>query len=116
MEEEAHPTPQTSLVVEEPASTAGQLSQWQLMRLRFTRNKLAMFGLIGLVVMYVLVFLGPFLAPNEYMQNDNSYSYGGPSHITFLDKHGKFGLQPYLIPASTKLNKKTLTFDEVFDP
>jgi len=115
MEEEVHSISQTPPVVEEPASMVGQMSQWQLMRLRFTRNKLAMSGLIGLIVLYILVFIGPFLAPNEYMTNDNKNSYGGPSHITFYDKNGKFSFQPYLIPTTTQLNKKTLTFDEVLD-
>jgi peptide/nickel transport system permease protein len=115
MVETPQKAPQTPGNVEEPVSTVGQLSQWQLMRLRFTRNKLAMTGLWGLIIMYILVFLGPFLAPNEYMTNDNKYSYGGPSNITFLDKNGKFSLQPYLIPMTTKLNKETLKFDPVLD-
>ena len=106
--------PQTRQVVEE-TSSVGQMSQWQLMRLRFTRNRLAMAGMIGLIVMYILVFFGPFLAPNEYMKNDDKYSYGGPSHITFIDKNGKIGLQPYLVPMTTQLNKKTLKFEMVYD-
>ncbi len=115
MEKAVTPLPQAQLMVEEAASPVGQMSQWQLMRLRFARNKLAMTGLIGLIVMYILVFLGPFLAPNEYMTNDDNYSYGGPSHITFLDKNGRFSLQPYLIPMTTKLNKETLKFEMVLD-
>ncbi len=115
MDESTQTTSQTPPVVEEPVTTVGQMSQWQLMRLRFTRNKLAMVGLIGLIMMYILVFLGPFLAPNEYMTNDNNNTYGGPSHITFISLDGKFSLQPYLIPMTTKLNRKTLTFDMVED-
>lgn len=102
-------------VVDETVNPVGQLSQWQLMRMRFARNKLAMTGLIGLIVMYVLVFLGPFLAPNEFMTNDNNYSYGGPSHITFIGPDGRFSLRPYLIPMVTKLNRETLKFEAVYD-
>jgi len=65
MAEIASPVPQVP-VVDEPVSAVGQLSQWTLMRLRYGRNKLAMVGLIGLVLMYLLVFFGPFIAPNEY--------------------------------------------------
>lgn len=102
-------------VVDETVNPVGQLSQWQLMRMRFARNKLAMTGLIGLIIMYILVFLGPFLAPNEFMTNDNNYSYGGPSLITFIGPDGRFGLRPYLIPKVTKLNRETLKFEAVYD-
>lgn len=85
------------------------------MRMRFFRNKLAMFGAYGLIIMYVMVFLGPFLAPNEYMTNNNDYSYGSPSRITFIGPDGRFSLRPYLIPMITKLNKNTLTFELVLD-
>lgn len=107
-------TPQTH-EAHDSTVPVGQLSQWKLMVMRFRRNKLAMFGLIGLIVMYILVFLGPFLAPNEYMTNNNDYSYGRPSVITFRGPNGKLGLQPYLHPMVTVLNKETLKFDTKLD-
>ena len=115
MAEIAEPIPQPKTVVDEPESTVGELSQWQLMRLRFMRNKLAMTGMIGLIIMYILVFLGPFIAPNEFMTNNNDYTFGGPSNITFIGPNGRFGLQPYLYPMTTVLNRKDLTFDMVLD-
>lgn len=115
MVEAESPVPQNPPVVEEPASTVGQQSQWELMVLRFRRNRLAMAGTIGLIIMYIVVFLGPFLAPNEYMTNNNDYSFGGPSKITFIGLDGRFSLQPYLIPMTTKLNKETLKFEMVPD-
>ena len=101
--------------IDPTVSTTGQLSQWKLMRLRFARNKLAMFGLFGLIIMYILVFLGPFLAPNEYMTNNNDYSFGGPSHFTFIAPNGSFSFQPYMYEMTTVLNRKTLKFDMVED-
>ncbi len=94
---------------------AGQMSQWQLMVLRFKRNKLAMMGLFGLIVMYIVVFLGPFVAPNEYMNQDKDYIFGGPSKITFINPDGRLGLQPYLIPMTTALEKGTYKFVFVLD-
>lgn len=115
MTEAANPVPDDQQVVQEPVILIGQISQWQLMRIRFTRNKLAMAGLVGLIIMYILVFLGPFLAPNEFMTNNNDYSYGGPSNFTFIGPDGRLGLQPYLYPMTTVLNRKTLEFDMVLD-
>jgi peptide/nickel transport system permease protein len=99
----------------EPVSTVGQQSQWELMVLRFKRNKLAMTGLIGLIIMYFLVFMGPFLAPNEYMTNNNDYTFGGPSNLTFIGPNGRVGLRPYLYPMTTVLDKKSFTFVNTLD-
>ncbi|MBE0698339.1 MAG: hypothetical protein IH586_15580, partial [Anaerolineaceae bacterium] len=52
MAEAATQDPQVP-IVEEAVSEVGQLSQWTLIRKRFERNKLAMFGFIGLIVMYI---------------------------------------------------------------
>jgi peptide/nickel transport system permease protein len=99
--------------VEEPVSDVGQLSQWQLIVKRFKRNKLAMFGLIGLIVMYIMVFLGPFLAPNEYTLQNPDYIYGGPTKFALSGPNGEFGL--YMFPMTTVLNEKTFKFEFQYD-
>jgi peptide/nickel transport system permease protein len=115
MAEVATDGPQTPPIVGEPASTVGQMSQWQLMRLRFSRNKLAMTGLFGLIFMYIMMFFGPFIASNEYMTNNNDYTFGGSSNITFIGPDGRFGLLPYLYPMTTVLDRKTMKFNNVVD-
>ena len=75
MAEATTPVPQAP-VVEEPVSEVGQMSQVKLMRLRFARNKLAMFGTYGLIILYILVFLGSFIAPNEYTYQNSDYING----------------------------------------
>lgn len=94
--------------VDEPVSEVGQLSQWTLIRKRFARNKLAMTGMIGLVIMYILVFIGPFVAPNEYTYQNNDYVYGGPSTFTLTGPKGEFGL--YMHPMVTELDSKAFKF------
>ena len=100
-------------VVEEPVSDVGQMSQWELMRLRFARNRLAMFGLIGLVVMYILVFIGPFLGPNDYMYQNSNYVFGPPSQFTLIGTNGQLGL--FMYPMVTKLDQAQFTFNFVID-
>jgi peptide/nickel transport system permease protein len=91
----ASPVPQAH-VVDEPVSKVGQLSQTTLMRLRFTRNKLALFSLFGLIFMYILVFLAGFVGPNEYTYQNTDYIFGPPSTFSFSGPDGQFGL--YLVP------------------
>jgi peptide/nickel transport system permease protein len=97
-------------LVREPVSEVGQMSQWKLMRLRFARNRLAMTGLIGLAVMYVIVFLGPFLAPNDYMYQNTDYIFGQPNSITFIGPDGRFSLRPYTYEISTVLDEQSFKF------
>lgn len=115
MADVATPVPQAAASAREQVSDVGQMSQWKLMRMRFARNKLAMIGLWGLVVMYTVVFLGPFIAPNDYMKQNHDYVHGGPSKITFVDASGRLGLQPYLVPMTTVLNQETFSFDFALD-
>jgi peptide/nickel transport system permease protein len=112
MVEVATPVPHVP-VAEEPVSEVGQMSQWALMRLRFTRNRLAMFGLIGLVVMYIVVFLGPFLAPNDYMEQNSNYVFGPPSQFTLIGPKGQFGL--FIYSMTTKLDAANFKFKFVLD-
>ncbi|MDQ1301520.1 MAG: peptide/nickel transport system permease protein, partial [Chloroflexota bacterium] len=101
--------------VREPVSDAGQMSQWRLMRLRFARNKLAMTGVVGLVVMYIVMALAPFLASNDYVTQNSDYLYGPPSPITFINPDGRLGLRPYTYAVGTTLDEKNLKFVFVID-
>lgn len=110
MTEAAVPIPQVPPVVEEPVSEVGQLSQWTLIRMRFARNKLAMLGLWGIIIIYLLAFFGPFLAPNDYQFQNHDYNYGGLSHFTFIGPNGKFGLRPYMYPVTQVVDSQTFRF------
>ncbi len=94
-------------------SEVGELSQGRLTWLRFKRNKLAVIGGIGLIVLYILVALGPFLASNDYMFQNQDYLYGPPTPITFIGPDGKLGLRPYTFEVSTRLDPEAFKF--VFD-
>lgn len=102
-------------VFDDPVSDVGDLSQWQLMRIRFSKNKLAMTGLIGMLIIYVIVFLGEWIAPNWYRYQDPNYIYGPPSPITFIDPDGNFSLRPYTFATTTELNSETFRFEFVID-
>jgi peptide/nickel transport system permease protein len=103
------PAPERQAFFDEPVSDVGDLSQTQLMRIRFAKNKLAMIGLIGIILVYIIVFLGGWIAPNEYQHQDTKYIYGPPSPITFR------GLKPYTFATTTTLNQDTFEFEFVID-
>jgi peptide/nickel transport system permease protein len=100
---------------DDPVSDVGDLSQWQLMKIRFSKNKLAMAGLIGMIIIYILVFLGEWIAPNWYQGQDANYVFGPPSPITFINPDGNFSLRPYTYGTTTELNGETFRFEFVVD-
>jgi len=94
-------------------SDVGELPQSKLIWMRFRRNKLAVIGGIGLILMYIVIALGPFLANNNYMYQNDDYIYGPPTPITFIGPSGKLGLRPYTYKVSTRLDPEAFKF--VFD-
>jgi len=101
------PVPQGS-AAEEQIKDVGALSQWTLIRMRFMRNRLAMVGTIGLIIMYILVFLGDFIGPNEFSHQNDNYVFGGPSQFTLTGSDGKFGL--YVYGTTTVLDEDSFKF------
>jgi peptide/nickel transport system permease protein len=119
LQPEIQPTSETppdrQAFFDEPVSDVGDLSQWELMRIRFSKNKLAMLGLWGMVTIYIIVFLGEFIAPNWYQFQDTEYIFGPPSPITFIGPNGRLGLQPYTYATTTVLNQDTFKFEFTVD-
>jgi len=110
MVEHAHSVAEVEEIERERVSEVGQLSQWQLMVMRFRRDKLAMTGVIGLIIMYLLVAFAPFLSANDYNYQNRDYIYGSPSPVTFMGPEGRFGLRPYTYRMVTVLDEKAFKF------
>ena len=56
-----------------------RLTRGQLVRRRFMRNKLAVFGLCNLFFMFLLAFLGPYLSKHKWDELDFMYLLQPPS-------------------------------------
>ena len=56
-----------------------RLTRGQLVRRRFMRNKLAVFGLCNLIFMFLLAFLGPYLSKHKWDDLDFMYLLQPPS-------------------------------------
>lgn len=101
------PVPQAP-AVEETVKDVGSLSQWTLIQIRFRRNRLAMIGTVGLIIMYLMVFLGNFIGPNEFTFQNHDYIFGGPSQFTLTGSDGRFGL--YMYGTTTVLDEGSFKF------
>lgn len=94
----------------EPVSDVGMMSQWQLIWLRFRRNRLAASSIVVLSLMYIMVALAGFIAPNDYEVHDPDYVFGPPSQLTLIGPDGRIGLRPYLLPVTTELDPEKFEF------
>ena len=63
--------------------------------------------------MYILVFLGPFIAPNEYPYQNHDYIFGPPSQFTLIGPNGGLGL--YMYPITTVLDSEKFKFVHTVD-
>ncbi len=97
----------------EEISEVGEIPQSKLIWMRFSRNKLALIGGVGLIIMYIIVGLGPFIASNYYRHQNQDYLFGPPTPLTFIGPDGRLGLQPYTFEFSTRLDPESFKF--VFD-
>ncbi len=113
-EETITPVPEV-LLPQEPPSDVGEMSQGQLIWLRFRRNKLAMAGMVLLALMYLSVGFAGFLAPNEYTSQNLDYIYGPPGPITFVGPDGALGLRPYTYEVTTELDQEAFKWVFVVD-
>lgn len=82
------------------AAAAGTLSQWQLIRLRFSKHRLAVASLFALFVLYALAVFSEPLAPYAPYARHLDYPYAPPQSVHFDLQRGlyTYALQRYVDP------------------
>lgn len=71
-----------------PVVEKGALSQWELIRLRFVRHKLALLSLHVLIVLYTVALFAEFLAPSTPNARDYAYQWCPPQMPAFSLEKG----------------------------
>lgn len=89
-------------------------SQWQLMRWKFRKHKLALTGLSVLAVFYIVAIFCEFFAPYGPGKRFSAYLYAPPQRIHFFDKED--GLQwPFVYDLNREYNPETFRYTFVVD-
>jgi peptide/nickel transport system permease protein len=83
-------------------------SEWQLVRWKFMRHKLAVISLVFLCLMYLGVILSEFFSPYDPRKAQPLYVYMPPQAIHFIDDEGRFHLRPFVYGVKTTLDKTTM--------
>ena len=71
-------------------------TQWQLMRRKFKKHKLAMGAFAVLILLYTGALFCEFFAPYNTRERFSDYSYHAPQRLHFVDSDGKFTLRPFV--------------------
>jgi peptide/nickel transport system permease protein len=83
------------------------LSVNRLMWLRFRRNRLAVTGMIILIVMYTMAFFADFLAPYTVDQTHQKYVGAPPTGLQLFDAQGEFHWPPFVYGLQSKTDPDT---------
>lgn len=86
----------------------------RLMWVRFKRNRLAVFGGIVLLLMYLSAIFAGFLAPYAMDTSDAKFISTGPQPLHFVDADGSFHIVPFVYGMKSTVDKKT--FKKVVEP
>jgi peptide/nickel transport system permease protein len=89
-------------------------TQWQLMWWRFRKHKLAMTGLVALVVLYLVALFSGFTAPYQPNKDNQEYINVPPQPIHFVDEEG-FYFRPFVYGIELTFDERTLERTYVAD-
>ncbi|RIK43667.1 MAG: peptide ABC transporter permease [Chloroflexi bacterium] len=101
---------------EEPSEKVYTASQWQLMRWRFAKHKMAVFSLILLGIFYLVALFCEFIAPYDPNRYAEMYAYAAPQRIRFFDEEGNFYLRPFVYGLKSERDPVTMRMVFVDDP
>jgi peptide/nickel transport system permease protein len=83
-------------------------SQWELIRWRFGRHKMAVFSLVVLIILYILAIFAEFFSPYTVDTRFEGFQQASPSKLHWIKPGGGFGPDVFGIPR--ELNPDTFRF------
>lgn len=82
-------------------------SQWQLIRWKFFRHKLAVAALVVLAIFYFCVIFVEFVAPYDPYYYNKDFVLAPPQRLHFRCEKGQFHLRPFVYGIEKKMNPET---------
>ena len=82
-------TPGMDPVIEDAGVEVYSASQWQLMRRKFRKHRLAVWALQFMILLYVIAALCEFVAPYPADYRDGEHLYAPPQRLRVIDHEGR---------------------------
>lgn len=88
----------------------GNETQWQLIRMRFFRHKLAVFSCFILVIMVLLGVFADVVGPRDPHKTKAKFSYAPPQVVHFIDtdENGKKRFKPFVYDFDVEIEPKAM--------
>jgi peptide/nickel transport system permease protein len=101
---------------ERPERDVYVATQWQLMRWRFVKHKMAVIAGIVLIILYTIAAFCEFFAPYDPIKFDPKLAFMPPQRIRIRDETGSFQA-PFIYGVKQKIDEVTYqrTYETVFD-
>jgi peptide/nickel transport system permease protein len=81
-------------------------TQWQLMRWRFKKHKMAVVAFVLLICLYVLAVFCEFFSPYDPTKFDNKLAFMPPQPVRFVDESGTFR-RPFVYGVQQRIDDLT---------
>lgn len=100
-------------LAEESVTRVAIASQWRLMWWKFRKHRLAMVGLVIIIIMYIVAIFAGFFAPQAADSYSRTYTQVAPQTVHWFD-NGRFApfIYGYKQTTDPKTYKRTYTIDE----
>ena len=87
-------------------------SQFQLTIRKFKKHKLAMVGVVLLIILYMVGIFSEFFAPHDMAKRNSSKIFVPPTSIHFVDADGKFSIFPFIY--GLKMEEDPVTWAKIY--
>lgn len=87
-------------------------SQFQLMRVKFRKHRIAMLSLYLLGIFYLVAIFAEFVVPYDTAQRFDETIYASPTKIHFFDAEGKL-TTPFFYSTKSKIDPMTFRYEPV---
>ena len=109
----------TTVVERETANNSDRdvalASQWQLIRWKFGRHKVAVVSLALVALMYLGVILAEFVAPYDPYYFDHEFTLAPPQRVRMVDVEGNFHFRPFVYPLIKEVDPVTWGINYAID-
>jgi len=89
--------------------------QRKLMWWRFKKNKMAVFFLFVVILLYMGAIFAPFIAPYSSPRIFSQYKFAAPTKLHYTDQEGNFSLRPTVYGMTAKMNDQTFAREYTYD-
>jgi len=83
-------------------------SQWQLVWTKFKKHRLAIVGMVILLILYSTAIFAEFIAPYVPTDRREKFIFAPPQQIRFIDEEGRFHLRPFVYSLIADRDLRTL--------